>query len=786
MYGGPDGDHLSYGGAIRPISGQQARSAWKSSKSRSKDLEGTLGTGYDEIVDDRSEVFAEPPKGCFGGIRSLWATRQMAADKSDKDWLVKTTLRELFIYICFLCILCILTFGMMSPTMFYQTKVLNDLFLDSNFKDNSGNLRGATSLDNFWQFVDDVLVGSLYWDTWYNNQTLVRDDRNILYENRLLGSPRFRQLRVRNNSCNVHTNFKKVISQCYDNYSPFFEDTEPFGLMNGTAWTYHKEKELDGYDHWGLLYRYSGAGYYSDIGTTKDEALNSVQELRDNLWINRGTRAVFIDFTVYNANVNLFCVVKLVFEFPATGGLIPSWSFRTVKLLRYVTTGDYMILGCEFIFLLYIFYYVIEEFLEIKANRATYFKSIWNILDILVIIISCVCICFSIYRTVMVNKLLVELLNKPDEYADFGKLGFYQFQFNNAVALAVFFAWIKIFKYISFNKTMTQLSSTLSRCSKDVAGFSVMFFIVFFAFAQLGYLLFGTQIKGFSNFSNAVFTLLRLILGDFDFEELEQANRVLGPIYFLSYVFFVFFVLLNMFLAIINDTYAEVKVEIAQQKNEFEIVDYFKKGYNNFLTKIGRRDQIVDIQNAMRMADTDNDNKLTFEEVRKSLRGQNYSDTEIEMLFAKYDIDGNRELNEHEVKAMMAHLEGQKNLLDQEIANEQNGISPDPNMGGGGGGGGGGLDAASAEEINVLQKRVDRMEHSIGAIVNKIDAVLRGMEEMENKKKRRRDGMSKILDSISESGDIDEKEKRTRIEKLVKEELLRTESEALLKDPSQP
>ena len=68
-------------------------------------------------------------------------------------------------------------------------------------------------------------------------------------------------------------------------------------------------------------------------------------------------------------------------------------------------------------------------------------------------------------------------------------------QNNNAVAICVFFAWIKLFKYISFNKTMTQLSSTLSRCAKDVAGFGVMFFIVFFAFAQLGYLLFGTQVN---------------------------------------------------------------------------------------------------------------------------------------------------------------------------------------------------------------------------------------------------------------------------------------------------
>ena len=34
---------------------------------------------------------------------------------------------------------------------------------------------------------------------------------------------------------------------------------------------------------------------------------------------------------------------------------------------------------------------------------------------------------------------------------------------NSVVAICVFFSWIKLFKYISFNKTMTQLSSTISR-----------------------------------------------------------------------------------------------------------------------------------------------------------------------------------------------------------------------------------------------------------------------------------------------------------------------------------
>lgn len=765
--------------SVRPTSG---RPAWntgaKLTREKSRDLEAFVANDQFEVVDD-SEVVAIPEQkgcltSCLRSFRGLWSTRQLQDGKADREWIIRTTLRELVIYVSFLVVLCILTFGMMSPAMYYQTKVMSDLFLDSTFKDNVSNLRGSSNLDNFWSFVEDVMLNALYWENWYNNRSMASDDRNILYENRLLGSPRIRQLRVRNDSCNVHPDFKKAITQCYDNYSPHFEDDSPFGPMNGSAWTYHTEKELGGTMHWGLLTAYSGAGYYADLGITKEAATEVMVELKENLWIGRATRAAFLDFTVYNANVNLFCVVKLVFEFPATGGMIPSWSFRTVKLLRYVSTTDYFILACEIIFTVFILYYIVEEVLEIKTNRVAYFKSVWNVLDVLVIVISVLCITFSIYRTVMVDSLLADLLNKPDEYPDFEKLGFYQTQFNNAVALAVFFAWIKVFKYISFNKTMTQLSSTLSRCSKDVAGFSIMFFIVFFAFAQLGYLLFGTQIKGFSSFINAVFTLLRLILGDFDFEEMEAANRVLGPIYFLSYVFFVFFVLLNMFLAIINDTYAEVKTELSQQKNEFELVDYFKKGYNNILGKLGKRDQIVDIQNALKMADINNDSKLTFEEVRKTLKAQNFSDMEIEMIFSKYDVDGNRELSEQETKEMMAHLEGQKIQLDQEIQRD-NGDSA-----GGGGEGTGVL----VDDFNVLTRRVDRMEHSIGSIVSKIDAVLVKMEAMEQAKARRRENMSKILDTISESEGVDDRTKRQQMEKLVREELQHWDSEASLHTPN--
>ena len=59
----------------------------------------------------------------------------------------------------------------------------------------------------------------------------------------------------------------------------------------------------------------------------------------------------------------------------------------------------------------------------------------------------------------------------------------------------MYVAWAKLFKYLSFNKTMSQLNGTLSATAADLSGFLVMFVIIYMAFVQLGYLLFGIQVN---------------------------------------------------------------------------------------------------------------------------------------------------------------------------------------------------------------------------------------------------------------------------------------------------
>jgi hypothetical protein len=216
--------------------------------------------------------------------------------------------------------------------------------------------------------------------------------------------------------------------------------------------------------------------------------------------------------------------------------------------------------------------------MEMVSLGRSYFTSTWNLVDLLVIVLCLVHQTLNVYFVVSVNNQLEQRIRVEDDYSDFHDLALVANLFTGSIGLCCFFAWFKLFKYISFNRTMTQLSRTLAKCAGDVASFSVMFLIVFLGFAQTGYLWFGDQITDYSNFNETVLTLLRLILGDFVYSDLVAANRILGPGFFLCYVFFCLFFLLNMFLAIINESYQAVKIEMAAERQGLVLGDFFLQG----------------------------------------------------------------------------------------------------------------------------------------------------------------------------------------------------------------
>ena len=73
-----------------------------------------------------------------------------------------------------------------------------------------------------------------------------------------------------------------------------------------------------------------------------------------------------------------------------------------------------------------------------------------------------------------------------------------------------------------------------------------------------------------------------------------------------------------MFMAIINDTYSEVKTEVEARKEDFQMGDFVMRGYNNVRGMYGDRDKMLDIITIVKLAS--DDGVVTFDEIRENLR----------------------------------------------------------------------------------------------------------------------------------------------------------------------
>merc|ERR1719316_553544 len=72
-------------------------------------------------------------------------------------------------------------------------------------------------------------------------------------------------------------------------------------------------------------------------------------------------------------------------------------------------------------------------------------------------------------------------------------------------------------------------------------------------------LLFGREMKEYSTIDRALISMLLVILGEFEWEDMREVGRGVAGVWFVTFNFLVVIIMLNMLLSIVMDTYMEVK-----------------------------------------------------------------------------------------------------------------------------------------------------------------------------------------------------------------------------------
>uniref|UniRef100_A0A0M3KKF5 PKD_channel domain-containing protein n=1 Tax=Anisakis simplex TaxID=6269 RepID=A0A0M3KKF5_ANISI len=58
------------------------------------------------------------------------------------------------------------------------------------------------------------------------------------------------------------------------------------------------------------------------LNGSAEDLIEAFTQLQNQSWIDVGTRAVFIEFSAYNAQTNLFAVIQLMLEMPPYGSFV--------------------------------------------------------------------------------------------------------------------------------------------------------------------------------------------------------------------------------------------------------------------------------------------------------------------------------------------------------------------------------------------------------------------------------------------------------------------------------
>jgi hypothetical protein len=127
-----------------------------------------------------------------------------------------------------------------------------------------------------------------------------------------------------------------------------------------------------------------------------------------------------------------------------------------------------------------------------------------------------------------------------------------------SIALMTF----RTLKLLDFQPRLGLVTRTIAKASQDLLHFGLIFMFVFFAYASMGHLTFGSAVTEFSTLGKSCMVCMSILLGDIDVQtDLYRSNYIAASFFFWTFVFIAFFILINMLLAILVDAYVAVKDE---------------------------------------------------------------------------------------------------------------------------------------------------------------------------------------------------------------------------------
>mmetsp|Transcript_5029 Transcript_5029/g.14241 ORF Transcript_5029/g.14241 Transcript_5029/m.14241 type:complete len:705 (-) Transcript_5029:146-2260(-) len=399
-----------------------------------------------------------------------------------------------------------------------------------------------------------------------------------------IGVPRVRSLRLGSDTCEIASKMEDTLYRCVTMQSlrsDNDESLEGFEMAPAPAdlgYEYVTDAPVL-YGWQGKIY-YPGSGFVVELGNTAQNATDALTFMKDNSFIDWGTRAVFIEFSIYNPNADLMNAGVIFFEYSPAGAVMPSYKFIVTPYYRYQRAFEGTSLPADFtVFLFELMVYImaiiigIFECIEISETYKWGLFAYWRESTFHVIGHVSLALVFS--KFVVSAILMADAADAADMTAETSafvdthnySLLFVRQKFIDA-ALA-FMLVLNTLKFLRWHKRFKVFIDTTSRSGTEILLLAIVLMVILMGYGIAFHMFFGMNLRSYYDFTNTMMTLFSTTLGSFNFGELRIHNRIMGPVLFGTFIVIVVFIVLSMLYAIVCLEYADAKegkVNLSNQK----------------------------------------------------------------------------------------------------------------------------------------------------------------------------------------------------------------------------
>jgi len=377
-----------------------------------------------------------------------------------------------------------------------------------------------TDVDTLYAYLEDVFVPALY-----KNSTDIQLAESISphlkpidIANRMLGTVRLRQVRVNlEQNCQVLPLFEQYSVSCYPNYSPGTASTTAYGPQERFTFS----EDTVGIPYTGALGSYSADGFMQLLASNMSQAMQQIQQLKVDGYMDAATRAFFAELNIWNSNIGLYAVVTFVVEFGASGGtaqeiVISTMTERVLTVGGLGTALDWLAFVLLILVMIFVVQFIFEEVQELYSSWRTYFFDAWNLLDWanMVLLLIGFTLRMLLFSDAANANVGLEQLSNVDSFQNISALASAATTVRVLNAFNCVLLWGKVTKYLRHLPLVKNLIRTVWTAFDLFLPFLIMFGVALVGFVMAFNVGFGDKVAELANFTTSAVYLCRAFLKD--------------------------------------------------------------------------------------------------------------------------------------------------------------------------------------------------------------------------------------------------------------------------------